>query len=109
MHLFFKTNLLHLLSHLSLSPQLIYLTGQKYLIKGEIQVSLPLFSNHSNISKNILIDVLNEEFVVVATTEATFIHGGNDLIDTLVYEYIFWSNFGEDLVFVPQDTRYIFF
>ncbi|KAL0418927.1 UNVERIFIED_CONTAM: Nodal modulator 1 [Sesamum radiatum] len=82
----------------NLSP--INLKGQKYLLKGQINVE----SNES-LPESISLDILNNQETLVDGTIARLVSTEIDQSRTAVYEYSVWANLGEKLVFVPRDSR----
>ncbi|WOL10268.1 nodal modulator 1 [Canna indica] len=88
----------------SLDPTPIYLTGKKYLLKGEIHIDSNMVQDAVDLSEHIYVDVFKGD-------------GTSDSISTMfssdksgersmaVYEYSIWSNLGEELIFSPRDTR----
>ncbi|XP_075491887.1 uncharacterized protein LOC142530019 [Primulina tabacum] len=80
-----------------LSP--IYLKGEKYLLKGHINVE-----SNENLPDNIPVDILDNGISVdgtVAGLESSEIYQSRGA----VYSYSVWANFGRKLIFVPRDSR----
>ncbi|KAL0289488.1 UNVERIFIED_CONTAM: hypothetical protein Sangu_2613200 [Sesamum angustifolium] len=82
----------------NLSP--INLKGQKYLLKGHINVE-----SNENLPESISLDILNNQETLVDGTIARLVSTEIDQSRTAVYEYSVWANLGEKLVFVPRDSR----
>ncbi|XVF72762.1 hypothetical protein PTKIN_Ptkin12aG0146400 [Pterospermum kingtungense] len=84
------------------NPLPIYLKGEKYLLRGQINVN-PSSSNE--LPLGIVVDILNGEGTVMHSTDAKLASSANDQINTAVYEYSVWANLGEKLSFLPKDPR----
>ncbi|KAK2968332.1 hypothetical protein RJ640_021721 [Escallonia rubra] len=82
----------------NLSP--VSLKGAKYLLKGQIYVESSSLNGVDKLPENILVDILNNEGTV-----SKLISNGNDQSRAAVYEYSTWANPGEELTFVPRDSR----
>ncbi|PIN15609.1 Metalloproteinase-related collagenase pM5 [Handroanthus impetiginosus] len=80
-----------------LSP--INLKGEKYLLKGHINVE-----SNEDLPENIPLDILDNETLVDGSI-ARRVPAEVDQSRTAVYEYSVWANFGENLIFVPWDSR----
>ncbi|KAH6758040.1 Carbohydrate-binding-like fold [Perilla frutescens var. hirtella] len=81
-----------------LSP--INLKGEKYLLKGHINVD-----SDKNLSDGIPVDIFDNEETLVGSTTARIVATEVDPSVAAIYEYSVWANFGEQLNFVPQDSR----
>ncbi|KAL5996452.1 hypothetical protein ACLOJK_026531 [Asimina triloba] len=86
---------------LSASP--VYLTGKKYLLRGEVRVES---ITHNDVPPSIVVDVLNRENAIVGMIEAKLTSNGDGETDVAVYEYSTWSNLGDELIFIPRDSGY---
>lgn len=82
--------------------QPINLKGEKFLLKGHISVE-----SNEDVPENIPVDILDDKETLVAGTIARLVPAGVDQAGAAVFEYSFWANFGENLIFVPQDSRYV--
>ncbi|KAL8522702.1 hypothetical protein ACS0TY_012875 [Phlomoides rotata] len=82
----------------NLSP--INLKGEKYLLKGLISVD-----SNENFPDNIPLDILDNQETLVDNTVAKPLSSKVDQSGAAVYEYSFWANLGEKLIFVPRDPR----
>ncbi|KAK3034632.1 hypothetical protein RJ639_033587, partial [Escallonia herrerae] len=82
----------------NLSP--VSLKGAKYLLKGQIYVESSSLNGVDKLPENILVDILNNEGTV-----SKLISNGNDQSRAAVYGYSTWANPGEELTFVPRDSR----
>ncbi|KAI3460746.1 hypothetical protein Pfo_017409 [Paulownia fortunei] len=82
----------------NLSP--INLKGEKYLVKGHINVE-----SNKNLPENIPLDILDNQETLVDGTIARLVSAEVDQSGPSVYEYSVWANFGEKLIFVPRDSR----
>ncbi|KAL0457667.1 UNVERIFIED_CONTAM: Nodal modulator 1 [Sesamum latifolium] len=78
----------------------INLKGQKYLLKGQINVE-----SYEDLPESISLDILNNQETLVDGTIARLVSTEIDQSRTAVYEYSVWANLGEKLVFVPRDSR----
>ncbi|KAJ4969122.1 hypothetical protein NE237_015823 [Protea cynaroides] len=88
----------------TLNPSPIYLKGEKYLLRGEIHVDKSLHHSIYELHKNIVVDVQNNDGVVSEASTPVLKSDGNDQ-SNVVYEYSVWANLGENLAFVPRDSR----
>ncbi|KAL3827759.1 hypothetical protein ACJIZ3_016561 [Penstemon smallii] len=68
------------------NPSPVNLKGEKYLLKGRINVE-----SNENLPESIPLDILGSEGTVIDVTVAQL--------------YSVWANFGEKLIFIPQDSR----
>ncbi|XP_038980298.1 nodal modulator 1 [Phoenix dactylifera] len=89
----------------TLNPVRIYLTGKKYLLKGEIHMDLALNPDAVDLSEHIVVDILNRDGVFLDTISTKFASDINDQRTVAVYEYSIWSDLGEEFIFVPRDSR----
>ncbi|KAK6118462.1 hypothetical protein DH2020_047794 [Rehmannia glutinosa] len=78
----------------------IYLKGEKYLLKGHINVE-----SKENLPENIPLDILDNQETLVDGTIARLVSAEVDQSGAAVYEYSVWANFGGKLIFVPRDSR----
>ncbi|XWS31841.1 hypothetical protein CRYUN_Cryun23aG0110800 [Craigia yunnanensis] len=83
------------------NPLPIYLKGEKYLLRGQINVNS---SSSNELPVGIVVDILNGEGTVMHSTNAKLASSANDQM-TAVYEYSVWANLGEKLTFLPTDPR----
>lgn len=81
-----------------LSP--INLKGEKYLLKGHINVD-----SDKNLPDDIPVDIFDNEEKLVGSTTARVVSTEADPSRAAIYEYSVWANFGEKLNFVPRDSR----
>lgn len=84
--------------------QPINLKGEKYLLKGLISVD-----SNENFPDSIPLDILDNQETLVDNTVAERLSSEVDQSGAAVYEYSFWANLGEKLIFVPRDPRYVCF
>ncbi|KAF3436558.1 hypothetical protein FNV43_RR23650 [Rhamnella rubrinervis] len=89
----------------TLNPSPIYLKGEKYLLKGQINVGSSSFDGASGLPENFVVDILNSGGSFLDSTTSRLTSEANDQTNVAVYEYSVWANLGEELVFVPRDTR----
>lgn len=82
--------------------QPIHLKGEKYLLKGQIHVELD-----ENVPENVPVDISDDKGNVLDVTTGRLVSSESDQSKNAVYEYSVWANFGEELIFVPRDSRYI--
>ncbi|KAI9099060.1 hypothetical protein K1719_024827 [Acacia pycnantha] len=80
----------------------IYLKGEKYLLKGQINVESSLLNE---LPENMIVDIQNGGDSVIDVTNAIRSSDGKDQTSTAIYEYSVWANPGEKLTFVPRDPR----
>ncbi|XP_022770793.1 nodal modulator 1 isoform X1 [Durio zibethinus] len=84
------------------NPLPIYLKGEKYLLRGQINVNS---SSSNELPVGIVVDILNGEGTVMHSTNAKLASSANDQIMTAVYQFSVWANLGEKLTFLPMDPR----
>lgn len=89
---------------LSKIRQPIYLKGEKYLLKGKINVD-PVSLGVHELPESILLNIVGAEGSVIDNTEAKLISDAKDQLNPALYEYSVWASSGEELTFVPVDTR----
>jgi len=53
------------------------------------------------------VDILNSGGSIVDGTTAKLSSNDNDQTSAAIYEYSVWANPGDELTFVPRDSRYI--
>ncbi|KAL5561032.1 hypothetical protein UlMin_030779 [Ulmus minor] len=83
----------------------IYLKGEKYLLKGKINVASSSSDGVSELPENIIVDILNKEGSSIDKTTATLTSSGIEQTTGALYEYSTWASLGEERIFVPQDPR----
>lgn len=88
--------------------QPIYLRGEKYLLKGKINVD-PVSLGVYELPESILLNIVGAGGNVVANTEAKLTSDANNQPNSALYEYSVWASSGEELTFVPLDTRSAYF
>lgn len=86
--------------------QPLHLTGEKYLVRGEIHFDPIIGLDESDLSESIILDVINKDGSVRDIIHPRLIPGGSGQ-QGRVYEYSVWSDLGEEFVFVPRDLRYV--
>ncbi|KAK7337534.1 hypothetical protein VNO77_18114 [Canavalia gladiata] len=82
------------------NPSPIHLKGEKYLLKGQINV---LSGSLDALPENIVVDIQHAD--VIDHTTATLKSHGKDQANTAIFEYSVWANLGEKLTFLPWDSR----
>ncbi|URD77743.1 nodal modulator [Musa troglodytarum] len=87
----------------SLDPTPIYLTGKKYLLKGEIHIDSDLVQDAVDLSEHIVLDVFDRDGTS-DTVSTRFSADKSCQRNIAVYEYSIWSDLGEDIIFSPRDT-----
>ncbi|KAG6575758.1 Nodal modulator 1, partial [Cucurbita argyrosperma subsp. sororia] len=87
---------------LNLEP--IYLRGEKYLLKGQINVD-PVSLGAYELPESILLNIVGSGGSVIDNTEAKLTSDVKDQLNSALYEYSVWASFGEEITFVPVDTR----
>nr|KYP47590.1 Nodal modulator 1 [Cajanus cajan] len=80
----------------------IHLTGEKYLLKGQINVKS---GSLDALPENIVVDIKHDRAGVNDYATATLKSHAKDQTDTAIFEYSVWANLGEKLTFVPRDSR----
>ncbi|KAJ0979944.1 hypothetical protein J5N97_015418 [Dioscorea zingiberensis] len=83
-------------------PSPLYLTGEKYLVRGEIHLSPSSHLDESDLSERIIIDVVNRDSSIHDTIHARLIPNESGR-EGSAYEYSLWSDLGEEFFFVPRD------
>ncbi|GFP95668.1 nodal modulator 1 [Phtheirospermum japonicum] len=78
----------------------INLKGEKYLLKGQINVE-----SKENLPESIPLDILDNQETLVDGTVASLVSAEVEQSGLAVYEYSVWANIGEKLIFVPRDSR----
>lgn len=86
--------------------QPINLTGKKYLLTGEIHIRPSLDHDPTELSENIIVDVLDRNDEVIDVSRTRVVSNGNDQTGTAIFEYSIWANLGDELIFAPRDSRY---
>lgn len=87
------------------NPLPIHLKGEKYLLKGELNVELGSPDGVYELPNTISVDIQSSGGDVINTITAKLTSKMNDPRITAVYEYSTWANLGEKLIFVPLDSR----
>lgn len=82
--------------------QTINLKGEKYLLKGHINVK-----STEDLPEIIPLDILDTQETVIDGTIARLASTETDQSRAVVYEYSFWAKYGQKLIFVPWDSRYV--
>ncbi|XP_058077025.1 uncharacterized protein LOC131225505 [Magnolia sinica] len=85
----------------TLNPLPIYLTGKKYLLRGEVNIESSMHDDAIESPKNIIVDILNRDNAIIDMTDARLKSNGNSQTG----EYSIWANLGDELIFVPRDSR----
>ncbi|XP_068661556.1 uncharacterized protein [Aristolochia californica] len=89
----------------TLDPLPIYLKGEKYLLKGVIEVTSSVEQEGHTLMENVIVDILSEKHEVLGTSHAKLRSDSNDQTGIAIYEYLIWANLGDSLIFVPRDSR----
>lgn len=88
----------------SLDPTPIYLAGKQYLLKGEIHIDSDSIEGAADLSEHIILNVLKKDGTAdIVPTKLSSDKSGEK--GAAVYEYSFWSDLGEELIFSPHDIR----
>ncbi|XP_030454773.2 uncharacterized protein LOC115676056 [Syzygium oleosum] len=82
-------------------PSPIYLKGEKYLLKGLINVDSSLLQ----LPEDITVDVISGEGNAFEVTRGSLISDGDEQTKTAAYQYSVWGNIGDKLTFIPRDSR----
>lgn len=80
----------------------IYVTGIKYYLKGEIHIDASLLQDIQDQSGLIFVDIFNSDNILTETVTARLVLIESDPKGTLVFEYSFLSNLGQEVVFAPR-------
>ncbi|KAJ4850945.1 hypothetical protein Tsubulata_030371 [Turnera subulata] len=88
----------------NLSP--IYMKGERFLLRGQINIELGSNNGVHEVPNNIIVDVLNEKDTAVDSITASLAASETDETSSAVYEYSVWAKLGEKLTFIPRDSRY---
>ncbi|KAK1574965.1 hypothetical protein Q3G72_001403 [Acer saccharum] len=86
------------------NPSPIYLKGEKYLLKGKINVESSSPDGVYKLPENFIVDIFNEGTVSDRTT-ARLASSTNEQTSNSLYEYSMWVNLGDKLSLVPRDAR----
>lgn len=78
--------------------------GEKYLLKGKINVD-PVSLGVYELPESILLNIVGAGGSVIDNTEAKLTSNAKDQLSSALYEYSVWASSGEELTFVPVDTR----
>ncbi|KAH9626869.1 hypothetical protein KSS87_002269 [Heliosperma pusillum] len=78
----------------------VTLRGEKFLVRGEIQVDSSSVNSHE-LPESIFVDVLDGDGVVAKLASSP-----DDVTDVAVYNYSLWANRGQKVTFAPRDSRY---
>lgn len=70
-------------------------------------MDLALNQDAVDLSEHIVVDMFNRDGVFLDTISTKFASDRNDQRTVAVFEYSIWSDLGEELIFVPRDSRYI--
>ncbi|KAF6143365.1 hypothetical protein GIB67_001309 [Kingdonia uniflora] len=89
----------------TLNPSPIYLKGEKYILIGQVHVDESLHQSINELPESIVVDILATDGAVIDAKPTRVVSGGNNISGVSVYEYSVWVNLGDELTFVPQDTR----
>ncbi|XP_004288537.1 PREDICTED: nodal modulator 1 [Fragaria vesca subsp. vesca] len=87
------------------NPSPIHLKGEKYLLKGQINVASSSSDGVHKLSENFIVDIVNSEGSIIDSTTAGLAPIGNEQTSYSVYEFSVWAKLGEKLIFVPRDAR----
>lgn len=86
-------------------PMPIHLTGVKYLLKGEVHFDLSLHHDTNELSEGIIVNILNKNNEVIYTSHTRPVSVGSNQVGHAIFEYSFWANLGDELIFAPYDSR----
>lgn len=86
------------------NPSPVYLKGEKYLLKGLINIESSTLDGGYEVPESIAVDILTGGYVVDGTT-AKLSSNDNDQTRVSTYEFSVWANHGDKLTFVPRDSR----
>ncbi|KAI0511559.1 hypothetical protein KFK09_012189 [Dendrobium nobile] len=80
----------------------IYVTGNKYHLKGEIHIDSNLLQFIEDPSEHIFVDIFNKDDALLDTVHARPVLAEGNHRGMLVFEYSSWSNLGQEIIFVPR-------
>lgn len=85
--------------------QPIFVTGNKYHLKGEIHIDSNILQAIEDPSEHIFVDIFNKDDALIDSVHArpVLTEGGNS--GMLVFEYSIWSNLGQEIIFFPRYSR----
>ncbi|KAK3194298.1 hypothetical protein Dsin_025608 [Dipteronia sinensis] len=86
------------------NPSPIYLKGEKYLLKGQINVESSSPDGVYKLPEDFIVDIFSEGTVISRTT-ARLASSANEQTSNSLYEYSTWVNLGDKLSLVPWDAR----
>ncbi|KAK9084360.1 hypothetical protein Scep_030831 [Stephania cephalantha] len=82
----------------------IYLKGEKYLLKGQIHIDSSSHGNALELTESIIVDILSSDGAIIDARPVRLV-SNEDQTGVTVYEYSVWVNLGDELTFVPRDSR----
>jgi hypothetical protein len=59
-------------------------------------------------SKDIVVDILKSDGSFIEKISTSLVLGKDNQNDFTAFEYSIWADLGEDFIFVPHDSRYLF-
>lgn len=89
---------------LNLKP--VYLTGEKYLLSGEVHVDSSSYPEAHELSGSIIVDIWQKEGAFIdMINDVKLVSSANGPSNIAIYQYTHWANLEDELVFVPRDKR----
>lgn len=83
--------------------QPVHIKGEKYLLKGHINIDI----GSSTLPEEISVDVMNSEGKAIHTAIGKPMAGEEEETTFSTYEYSLWGNIGDKMTLVPHDSRLI--
>lgn len=80
----------------------IYVTGNKYHLRGKIHIESNILQEIEDPSEHISVDIFNKDDALIDTVHARPVLTEGDYGGMLVFEYSIWSNLGQEIIFVPR-------
>ncbi|KAL4602871.1 hypothetical protein ACB092_10G084400 [Castanea dentata] len=89
----------------TLNPSPVFLKGERYLLKGQINVESGTLDGKNELPESIVVDILNGGGEVIDGTTAKLSSIEKDQTGAAIYEYSIWVNPGDKLTILPRDSR----
>ncbi|GKV52565.1 hypothetical protein SLEP1_g59142 [Rubroshorea leprosula] len=70
----------------------IYLKGEKYLLRGQVNVESGPSNSTYQLPDGIIVNILNGEGTVINSIVARIESNGDEQLNTAIYEYSVWAN-----------------
>lgn len=84
----------------------IYLTGEKYLLSGEIHVDSCSYPKANELSRSIIVDIWQKEGAFIDNiNNVKLVSSANGPRNIVVYQYTHWANLEDEMVFILRNKR----